>query len=134
MKWLYSDDKDIYNIIKLEQNSLPMKSISEPIYSRYNEWKQLNEQYNIMKQLITEKTSYYTSLEDKIKKGEVTDININSDKISKIQQIIQQEFNNLEVIIYQTDKEQKIKMPSIKSNDVQNLINEFNKKIENILK
>jgi hypothetical protein len=50
MKWLYSDDKDIYNIIKLEQNSLPMKSISEPIYSRYNEWKQLNEQYNIMKQ------------------------------------------------------------------------------------
>ena len=134
MKWLYSDDKDIYNIIKLEQNSLPMKSISEPIYSRYNEWKQLNEQYNIMKQLITEKTSYYTSLEDKIKKGEVTDININSDKISKIQQIIQQEFNNLEVIIYQTDKEQKIKMPSIKSNDVQNLINKFNKKIENILK
>ena len=134
MKWLYSDDKDIYNIIKLEQNSLPMKSISEPIYSRYNEWKQLNEQYNIMKQLITEKTSYYTSLEDKIKKGEVTDININLDKISKIQQIIQQEFNNLEVIIYQTDKEQKIKMPSIKSNDVQNLINEFNKKIENILK
>ena len=134
MKWLYSDDKDIYNIIKLEQNSLPMKSISEPIYSRYNEWKQLNEQYNIMKQLITEKTSYYTSLEDKIKKGEVTDININSDKISKIQQIIQQEFNNLEVIIYQTNKEQKIKMPSIKSNDVQNLINEFNKKIENILK
>ena len=116
MKWLYSDDKDIYNIIKLEQNSLPMKSISEPIYSRYNEWKQLNEQYNIMKQLITEKTSYYTSLEDKIKKGEVTDININLDKISKIQQIIQQEFNNLEVIIYQTDKEQKIKMPSIKSN------------------
>ena len=134
MKWLYSDDKDIYNIIKLEQNSLPMKSISEPIYSRYNEWKQLNEQYNIMKQLITEKTSYYTSLEDKIKKGEVTDININLDKISKIQKIIQQEFNNLEVIIYQTDKEQKIKMPSIKSNDVQNLINEFNKKIENILK
>ena len=134
MKWLYSDDKDIYNIIKLEQNSLPMKSISEPIYSRYNEWKQLNDQYNIMKQLITEKTSYYTSLEDKIKKGEVTDININLDKISKIQQIIQQEFNNLEVIIYQTDKEQKIKMPSIKSNDVQNLINEFNKKIENILK
>ena len=134
MKWLYSDDKDIYNIIKLEQNSLPMKSISEPIYSRYNEWRQLNEQYNIMKQLITEKTSYYTSLEDKIKKGEVTDININLDKISKIQQIIQQEFNNLEVIIYQTDKEQKIKMPSIKSNDVQNLINEFNKKIENILK
>ena len=134
MKWLYSDDKDIYNIIKLEQNSLPMKSISEPIYSRYNEWKQLNEQYNIMKQLITEKTSYYTSLEDKIKKGEVTDININSDKISKIQQLIQQEFNNLEVIIYQTDKEQKIKMPSIKSNDVQNLINKFNKKIENILK
>ena len=134
MKWLYSDDKDIYNIIKLEQNSLPMKSISEPIYSRYNEWKQLNEQYNIMKQLITEKTSYYTSLEDKIKKGEVTDININLDKISKIQQLIQQEFNNLEVIIYQTDKEQKIKMPSIKSNDVQNLINEFNKKIENILK
>jgi heat shock protein 4 len=134
MKWLYSDDKDIYNIIKLEQNSLPMKSISEPIYSRYNEWKQLNEQYNIMKQLITEKTSYYTSLEDKIKKGEVTDININLDKISKIQQIIQQEFNNLEVIIYQTDKEQKIKMPSIKSNDVQNLINKFNKKIENILK
>jgi len=134
MKWLYSDDKDIYNIIKLEQNSLPMKSISEPIYSRYNEWKQLNEQYNIMKQLITEKTSYYTSLEDKIKKGEVTDININFDKISKIQQIIQQEFNNLEVIIYQTDKEQKIKMPSIKSNDVQNLINKFNKKIENILK
>ena len=134
MKWLYSDDKDIYNIIKLEQNSLPMKSISEPIYSRYNEWKQLNEQYNIMKQLITEKTSYYTSLEDKIKKGEVTDININLDKISKIQQIIQQEFNNLEVIIYQTNKEQKIKMPSIKSNDVQNLINEFNKKIENILK
>ena len=134
MKWLYSDDKDIYNIIKLEQNSLPMKSISEPIYSRYNEWKKLNEQYNIMKQLITEKTSYYTSLEDKIKKGEVTDININLDKISKIQQIIQQEFNNLEVIIYQTDKEQKIKMPSIKSNDVQNLINEFNKKIENILK
>ena len=134
MKWLYSDDKDIYNIIKLEQNSLPMKSISEPIYSRYNEWKQLNEQYNIMKQLITEKTSYYTSLEDKIKKGEVTDININSDKISKIQQLIQQEFNNLEVIIYQTNKEQKIKMPSIKSNDVQNLINEFNKKIENILK
>ena len=134
MKWLYSDDKDIYNIIKLEQNSLPMKSISEPIYSRYNEWKQLNEQYNIMKQLITEKTSYYTSLEDKIKKGEVTDININSDKISKIQQIIQQEFNNLEVIIYQTDKEQKIKMPSIKSNDVQNLINKFKKKIENILK
>ena len=134
MKWLYSDDKDIYKIIKLEQNSLPMKSISEPIYSRYNEWKQLNEQYNIMKQLITEKTSYYTSLEDKIKKGEVTDININLDKISKIQQIIQQEFNNLEVIIYQTDKEQKIKMPSIKSNDVQNLINKFNKKIENILK
>ena len=134
MKWLYSDDKDIYNIIKLEQNSLPMKSISEPIYSRYNEWKQLNEQYNIMKQLMTEKTSYYTSLEDKIKKGEVTDININSDKISKIQQLIQQEFNNLEVIIYQTNKEQKIKMPSIKSNDVQNLINEFNKKIENILK
>ena len=134
MKWLYSDDKDIYNIIKLEQNSLPMKSISEPIYSRYNEWKKLNEQYNIMKQLITEKTSYYTSLEDKIKKGEVTNININSDKISKIQQLIQQEFNNLEVIIYQTDKEQKIKMPSIKSNDVQNLINEFNKKIENILK
>ena len=134
MKWLYSDDKDIYNIIKLEQNSLPMKSISEPIYSRYNEWKQLNEQYNIMKQLITEKTSYYTSLEDKIKKGEVTDININSDKISKIQQLIQQEFNNLEVIIYQTNKEQKIKMPSIKSNDVKNLINEFNKKIENILK
>ena len=134
MKWLYSDDKDIYNIIKLEQNSLPMKSISEPIYSRYNEWKKLNEQYNIMKQLITEKTSYYTSLEDKIKKGEVNDININLDKISKIQQIIQQEFNNLEVIIYQTDKEQKIKMPSIKSNDVQNLINEFNKKIENILK
>ena len=134
MKWLYSDDKDIYNIIKLEQNSLPMKSISEPIYSRYNEWKQLNEQYNIMKQLITEKTSYYTSLEDKIKKGEVTDINSNLDKISKIQQIIQQEFNNLEVIIYQTNKEQKIKMPSIKSNDVQNLINEFNKKIENILK
>ena len=134
MKWLYSDDKDIYNIIKLEQNSLPMKSISEPIYSRYNEWKQLNEQYNIMKQLITEKTSYYTSLEDKIKKGEVTDININSDKISKIQQLIQQEFNNLEVIIYQTNKEQKIKMPSIKSNDVQNLINKFNKKIENILK
>ena len=134
MKWLYSDDKDIYNIIKLEQNSLPMKSISEPIYSRYNEWKQLNEQYNIMKQLITEKTSYYTSLEDKIKKGEVTDININLDKISKIQQLIQQEFNNLEVIIYQTDKEQKIKMPSIKSNDVQNLINKFNKKIENILK
>ena len=134
MKWLYSDDKDIYNIIKLEQNSLPMKSISEPIYSRYNEWKQLNEQYNIMKQLITEKTSYYTSLEDKIKKGEITDININSDKISKIQQLIQQEFNNLEVIIYQTNKEQKIKMPSIKSNDVQNLINKFNKKIENILK
>ena len=134
MKWLYSDDKDLYNKTKLEMNSSEMKNISEPIYQRFNEWKLLNEYYLKLQNLITEKTLFYTSLEEKIKKGENVDINITLDKLYKIQKIIQEEFNNLERKMYQTEKESKINMPSIKANDVLNIINIFEQKIENIIK
>ena len=77
---------------------------------------------------------FYTSLEEKIKKGENVDINITLDKLYKIQKIIQEEFNNLERKMYQTEKESKINMPSIKANDVLNIINIFEQKIENIIK
>jgi hypothetical protein len=77
---------------------------------------------------------FYISLEEKIKKGENVDINITLDKLYKIQKIIQEEFNNLERKMYQTEKESKINMPSIKANDVLNIINIFEQKIENIIK
>ena len=69
-----------------------------------------------------------------MKKGENVDINITLDKLYKIQKIIQEEFNNLERKMYQTEKESKINMPSIKANDVLNIINIFEQKIENIIK
>ena len=132
MKWLYSEDKDLYNKTKLEQNSLGMKNISEPIYQRFNDWKKLNECFIKMQNIITEKTVHYTSLEEKIKKGEIVDITL--EKVNKIQKIIQEEFNNLEIKIFQAENEPKINMPSIKANDVQNMINIFEQKIENIIK
>jgi len=132
MKWLYSEDKDLYNKTKLEQNSLGMKNISEPIYQRFNDWKKLNECFIKMQKIITEKTVHYTSLEEKIKKGEIVAITL--EKVNKIQKIIQEEFNNLEMKIFQAENEPKINMPSIKANDVQNMINIFEQKIENIIK
>ena len=74
-------------LIKLEEKSLEMKQISEPIYSRYNAWKQLREYYKKMESLITEKLLFYTDLEDKIKKGERKDISL--EDLINIQQLIQ---------------------------------------------
>ena len=132
MRWLYSEDKDLYDKTKLEQKSMTMKSISEPIYLRFNEWKKLNEYYLKMQNLITEKKMYFTSLEEKIKKREK--VNIKLENIYNAQQLIQQEFKNLELKINQSNKELKTKMPSITANDVQTMINIFNEKIENIIK
>ena len=132
MRWLYSEDKDLYDKNKLEQKSMIMKSISEPIYLRFNEWKKLNEYYLKMQNLITEKKMYFTSLEEKIKKREK--VNIKLENIYNAQQLIQQEFKNLELKINQSNKELKTKMPSITANDVQTMINIFNEKIENIIK
>ena len=132
MRWLYSEDKDLYDKTKLEQKSMTMKNISEPVYLRFNEWKKLNEYYLKMQNLITEKTMYFTSLEEKIKKREK--VNIKLENIYKAQKIIQQELNNLELKINQSNKELKTKMPSITANDVQTMINIFNEKIENIIK
>ena len=132
MRWLYSEDKDLYDKTKLEQKSMTMKRISEPIYLRFNEWKKLNEYYLKMQNLITEKTMYFTSLEEKIKKREK--VNIKLENIYNAQQLIQQEFKNLELKINKSNKELKTKMPSITANDVQTMINIFNEKIENIIK
>ena len=132
MRWLYSEDKDLYDKTKLEQKSMTMKRISEPIYLRFNEWKKLNEYYLKMQNLITEKKMYFTSLEEKIKKREK--VNIKLENIYNAQQLIQQEFKNLELKINKSNKELKTKMPSITANDVQTMINIFNEKIENIIK
>ena len=130
MKWLYSDSEDLYNKEKLEEKSLEMKNISEPIYQRFNEWKKLKEKIEEFQELITDKIMFYTSLEDNIKKGEKNDIKLNLNDINKIQQIIQIEFNNLELKLYQIENESKNKIPSITSNDVENMINIFKQKIE----
>ena len=130
MKFLYSENEDLYNKIKLEEKSLEMKQISEPIYSRYNAWKQLREYYKKMESLITEKLLFYTDLEDKIKKGERKDMSL--EDLSNIQQLVQKEFNNLELKLYEYDNEQKTQMPKVTINDVQNMINNFNVNIEKI--
>ena len=75
---------------------------------------------------------YFTSLEEKIKKREK--VNIKLENIYNAQQLIQQEFKNLELKINKSNKELKTKMPSITANDVQTMINIFNEKIENIIK
>ena len=130
MKFLYSENEDLYNKIKLEEKSLEMKQISEPIYSRYNAWKQLRQYYKKMESLITEKLLFYTDLEDKIKKGERKDMSL--EDLINIQQLIQKEFNNLELKLYEYDNEQKTQMPKVTINDVQNMIDNFNVNIEKI--
>jgi len=130
MKWLYSEDEDLYNLTKLKEKSLEMKNILDQIYARFNEWKKLKDYYDKIISLFNEKIIYYTSLEDKIKKGEKVDIN--SEDIIKIKKLIQKEFNNFEIKIYELDKEQKYKMPSMTINDLQNIMNSLNEKIEKI--
>ena len=49
-----------------------------------------------------------------------------------IQQLIQKEFNNLELKLYEYDNEQKTQMPKVTINDVQNMIDNFNANIEKI--
>ena len=130
MKWLYSEDEDLYDLVKLKEKSYEFKNLLEQIYKRFNEWKNLKDYYDKVIALINEKIIYYTSLEDKIKKGE--NVEIKFDDIIKIKQLIQKEYNNLEIKIYEVDKEQKYKTPSLTSNDLENIMNSLNEKIEKI--
>ena len=130
MKWLYSEDEDLYDLIKLKEKSYEFRNLFEQINKRFNEWKKLKECYDKVIALINEKILYYTNLEDKIKKGEKVDIKL--DDIIKIKELIQKEYNNLELKIYEVDKEQKYKMPSLTSNDLENIMNSLNDKIEKI--
>ena len=130
MKWLYSEDDDLYDLVKLKEKSYEFRNLLEQINKRFNEWKKLKECYDKVITLINEKILYYTNLEDRIKKGEKVDIKL--DDIIKIKELIQKEYNNLELKIYEVDKEQKYKMPSLTSNDLENIMNSLNDKIEKI--
>ena len=130
MKWLYSEDEDLYNLIKLKEKSSEMKNILDKIYLRYNEWQKLKNKFFEIKSLFHEKARICISLEDKIKKGENTDINMNT--LIKIKQLLEKEYDNLDTKIHEVDKEYKYNMPSITADDLQDIMNKMDKNIEQI--
>ena len=130
MKWLYSEDDDLYNLIKLKEKSSEMKSILDKIYLRYNEWQKLKNKFFEIKSLFHEKARICISLEDKIKNGEKTDINMNT--LIKIKQLLEKEYDNLDIKIHEVDKEYKYYMPSITADDLQDIMNKMDKNIEQI--
>ena len=123
MNWLYSKDEDLYNINILEEKSKKVKILGEEFYSKLNGWEQIKQSLKKYESVLYEKLSYVASLEEKIKKGE--NIGLTLDDINKINEYIQQEFNNYEKKMYEVDIADKSKIPKITVNDVENMINSF---------
>ena len=123
MNWLYSKDEGLYNINILEEKSKKVKSLGEEFYSRLNGWEQIKQSLKKYESVLYEKLTYVASLEEKIKKGE--NIGLTLDDINKINEYIQQEFNNYEKKMYEVDIADKSKLPKITVNDVENMINSF---------
>ena len=107
-----------------------MKNILDGIYLRYNAWQKLKDKFYEIKSLFHEKAKICISLEDKIKKGEKTDINMNT--LIKIKQLLEKEYDNLDIKIHEVDKEYKYNMPSITADDLQGIMNKMDKNIEQI--
>ena len=133
MNWLYSDDEDLYNIHKLEEKSKNLKIVGDSFYMKVNNsWDDIKLYLGNMENLLYEKLAYFASLEDEIKKGKRNDITI--DKINKINEYIQKEFNNYEQKMYEIDIADKTKPPKFDVQDIQNMIISFNNNIEQMIK
>ena len=132
MNWLYSDDEDLYNINKLEEKSKNLKSLGDSFYMKINDWNEIKLYLGNMETLLYEKLTYFASLEDEIKKGKRNDITL--DKINKINEYIQKEFNNYEQKAYEIDVADKTKPPKFDVQDIQNMIISFNNNIEQMKK
>ena len=132
MQWLYSEDEDLYDLDKLKEKSSKMKNILDKIYLRYNAWQALKNKYYEIQSLFHEKAKICISLEDKIKKKEKVDINMNT--LNKINQLLEKKYDYLDIKIHEIDKEYKYNMPSITADDLQNDMNKFNKNKEQIKK
>ena len=128
MNWLYSKDEGLNNINILEEKSKIVKSLGEVFYSRLNGWEQIKQSLKKYESLLYEKLTYISSLEDKVKKGE--NVGLTLDDINKINEYIQQEFNNYEKKMYEFDIADKSKAPNFNVNDIENMINSFINQLE----
>ena len=128
MNWLYSNDEDLYNMHKLEEKSKKMKNLGDLFYSRLNGFDKIKEKLTQMESLLYEKLEYFAKMEERIKRGDNTGITI--EQINKINNYIQQELNNYDAKMYEFDVADKTKKPKINLNDIQDMINSFNNKIE----
>ena len=128
MNWLYSKDEGLNNINILEEKSKIVKSLGEVFYSRLNGWEQIKQSLKKYEGLLYEKLTYISSLEDKVKKGE--NVGLTLDDINKINEYIQQEFNNYEKKMYEFDIADKSKAPNFNVNDIENMINSFINQLE----
>ena len=128
MNWLYSKDEGLNNINILEEKSKIVKSLGEVFYSRLNGWEQIKQSLKKYESLLYEKLAYISSLEDKVKKGE--NVGLTLDDINKINEYIQQEFNNYEKKMYEFDIADKSKAPNFNVNDIENMINSFINQLE----
>ena len=132
MNWLYSDDEDLYKIDKLEEKSKNLEKLGDSFYMKINDWSEIKLYLGNMETLLYEKLTYFASLEDEIKKGKRKDITL--DKINKINEYIQKEFNNYEQKAYEIDVADKTKPPKFNVQDIQNMITSFNNNIEKMKK
>lgn len=130
MEWLYSEDKDLYNIEKLEKKSKAMKQLGDLMYYRLNGWDKIKENYEKVESFLYEKLSLFIGMEEEFNRGKNTEIKIYN--ISKIKEYIQKEFNNLGTKIYDIDVADKSKKPTININDLENMVNVINQNIEKI--
>ena len=128
MNWLYSKDEGLNNINILEEKSKIVKSLGEEFYLRLNGWEQIKQCLKKYESLLYEKLAYISSLEDKVKKGE--NVGLTLDDINKINEYIQQEFNNYEKKMYEFDIADKSKAPNFNVNDIENMINSFINQLE----
>ena len=132
MNWLYSNDEGLYKIEILEEKFKKVKNLGESFYSKLNGWEQIKLSLQKYESILYEKLTYYTSMEDKIKKGERIGLTLND--INKINEFIQKEFNNFEKKNYEVDVADKNKPPKIPLNEIENMIKTFVNTLESMSK
>ena len=132
MNWLYSNDEGLYKIEILEEKFKKVKNLGESFYSKLNGWEQIKLSLQKYESILYEKLTYYTSMEDKIKKGESIGLTLND--INKINEFIQKEFNNFEKKNYEVDVADKNKPPKIPLNEIENMIKTFVNTLESMSK
>jgi hypothetical protein len=124
MKWLYSEDEDLYNYEKLEEKSREMRKLGDEIYKRFNEWNKLDEKYEKIGSILNDTILFCSNEEEKLKNGQKADLN--EEDIAKIKEIINDTFKKIAEKKTLSDKKNYLNLPPVFPDEIDMLINSFN--------